>query len=313
MGLFDCCSAYRIIVIVNGLIVFFGLFLIGVGIYSLTNYGDGAFFSREIYAFMVIFGMLTFVLAYLACTGGRDPKDYPNYLFCYWCIVSLILVGSFAGFYYFRIFTRGIENTVDNSRDQVFSVIETELAKQYQDFVLSTYTACCTGCDDVGEPDLFCIPGGIDAVQVTGEQFCADVSRQVDLVDDLEPGNCVFAEICSQAQLEEQFNETGAADGLGLGCYTSGREIPNFPVGVDTCAVFQELTLDDRPLVGPALNGFSCGGGEPAKYLQNTFDYFESVYFLVAVPWGFLMFFLALAWLASVYLIMCRPDNDRKR
>lgn len=295
----------------NWLILLFGLFSIGLGTYSLVIYGDAgdAFFSKQSYALLIIGGLLTFVLVWLACSGGRDPKTRPNYLFCYWCIASLILIFNIFGFYFFRLFIRGVQDAAEDSEAGVISVVETQVAKQFQDFVLSTYTACCTGCD-ANIAVLSCIAGGIDAFAVTGENFCETVAVAGSVGS--EDADCVFAEICSADVL----TEAESNDGVGLGCYTSAFEIPSFPIGSDSCALMTTFTIDGEPLVGPSSNGLSCGGGVPQAHLDNFLTYFDGVFLLVAVPWGLFITLLSMTWLASLYLILfpgcARTPDDTK-
>lgn len=289
-------SAYGVIMVVNWIIFVFGMLMVFFGIYALTTFGDDAFFSRQTYALMIVCGLLTFGMIYLACVGARDPENKPNYLFCYWCLVSILLIGNFIGFYYLRVFKDGLDRTNEvDEGDGVLNVLENQVAKEAQDFMLSVYTTCCTGCVGVEGCEDF------NSTEITGEVFCvesflaANVAEGVEIEDD----ECIFAEICSADVLVA----LNASDGLGLGCYTTLDEIPGFNVGVDTCTVFQELDINGRNLVGPAESG-SCGGGDPAKFVKDVVRYFDNNFFLIAFSWGTLIAFLSIAWLAAVFMIL---------
>lgn len=278
----------KFFIALNVMLFLMGLTALIIGSEEIYNYKETSWLSKEAYGCLLGAGLITVIITIVAiCEVRKDDHLAPNKLFCYWCVMCTILLLNVISFYYFRLFFGGLETSGDIS-----DVVKIEVAKELQDSVLSSYTVCCTGCDE-SEISLQCADKQPDVTP-----FCEASALEKVTSPSLI---CEYAAPC----LGTEENK-----GLGLGCYAASSAIPSYPIGADACKVIAEINVDDKPLVGDPNNGFSCGGGDPKEYLDNVFGYLDSVYQKTVIAWGFFMTFLLMCMISSTIILIFPQIRD---
>lgn len=281
-------TAYNTMNFVNCVIFIISLIVAIFAIFTLRGYDDSSFFSTQLYTSILIFTLLSFGLVYLGCIGSKNPREKPNYIFCYWIILSILLVGNGILFGYFTVFIKGVSDS-DYSSSPIMTIYRNRMAKRFNDAILSSYVACCTGCSD-NFSGLTCNIIGSPPI----EPYCkySYTKEQSNNINELKEGDCILPYKCDRnSTIDNLFKY------VGVGCFQSIDDVPGYNIGVDTCSLFEYFDL-----VGELPN--SCGSGLPSKYVENVIKYFDSAYYKITFPWALLLIFLVLAWCSALYFIL---------
>lgn len=253
---------YNIVYFTNGLMILLALVVIGFSGYGIYQFesAESSLFSTSTYIYLMVAGVFTIAAASLACCGIKNPRSHSGLLFLYYNLVLVILLLNGVGIYVFvTIFDTVQEST---STGTVSNAVQNYAAREVQDFILSTYTTCCT----------------------SSVANCPTTEANASV-----PSNCTLALTCPP---------DAANGGLGQGCYTSAQSIPPFTIGASICDF---LANDVSPaIVGPADSG-ACGGGDPVAYVNAVFAWLNSNYLTVLVPWGIMVSLLFLNFLGACY------------
>lgn len=189
---------YNIVYFTNALMILLALLVIGFSGYGIYQFesSETSIFSTSTYIYLMIAGVFTIIAASLACCGIKNPRAHQGMLFLYYNLVLVILLLNGAGIYVFvTIFDTVSETTTTGT---VSNAVQNYAAREIQDFILSSYTTCCTN-DLVGN--------------------CNATAGS----------NCTLALTCPPG---------AANGGLGLGCYTSAQTIPPFTIPSSLCTFF---------------------------------------------------------------------------
>jgi len=181
-----CISIKCIVITVNGLLALFAFIAMAIASAAIFNFSEDSFYSKEGYAIILAGSLVTFLIAFFAvCDIRKDDSQAANKIFCYWIVITMIFIANMAAFYYFRVFFGGLEP----SSGDISQVLEQEAAKELQDAVLSSYTACCTGCD-TNIPELLCTE---DIAPIDGCVSDRSIATDVNTT-------CIYAEPCTAAE-----------------------------------------------------------------------------------------------------------------
>jgi len=215
-------------------------------------------------------------------------------LFIYFLGLSIILLINVAGAYFYITFTSALDTSNDGN---IEAAVKTEIAQELSDYILSTYTTCCTGCDTGLVPECKSSFGAItDEVNTTN--FCPRIG--LDVADNTT--DCQVATLC-----------TGIfEDKLGGGCYINAKEIPSYAIGSTTCDFLQDYAVNsaDKPIVGDFAQG-SCGGGNPIDYVEDTKQYLLANKSSIMAFLIITLIILGLTWLGTFKMLLCPELDDR--
>lgn len=288
---------YRMIVFVNVMIFIFSAVVVGISastIYTWDGSADGLFTKGD-FAWFLMSGLLGLIISIFGCLGARNPIGHYNLLFCYFFLLSIALILNLVGFYLYRVFVKNLEASASGD---VSSAVRIEAAKEFNDFLLSVYVVCCSGCIQTSVPQC---TSTFNATR-TSEGYCPTSGAPSENKD------CDIPLICDQSQLDVD-------EGLNQGCFINSVVIPAYEVFNNVCVFFDDFatTGKGRAIVGP-VSDQSCGSGNPAFFVKDVFSFMNKNYYLIATFWGFLTAILTLAWLGSLFILTCptRYEADSK-
>ena len=109
------------------------------------------------------------------------------------------------------------------------------------DFLLSSYVFCCTGCPSLG-------PLGVCNTAVPAQYQSVQPNCEVAGIPDCSP-----ASHCSSSS--------------STGCFIS-TVVPAYQIDSSLCSLFGAASYNGHAVVGPANSG-SCGGGAPSAYMSE--------------------------------------------
>lgn len=294
MGLF-----YKVIIGTNTLLFFFSLAIVGFSAATIANFDRSvdSFFTRGDFGWFLFAGLLGCGVALMACVAASNPFDHYNLLFCYFFILSNILIFLSVGFYLYRVLVLNLEASADGNVESAFRL---ESAKEFNDFVLSAFVFCCTGCHKTDLPE--CVrdiePIGSDP------NFCDQES--IGIFGETDPANvdCLMPKKCGLGDLN--INE-----GLDQGCFINAQIVPPYEIFNNVCVFFEIFATneDEIPIVGP-VSQRSCGRGSPKGFVDDVFSFMSKNYNLIATFWGFGILVTFVAWFGSLTMLLCPRRYD---
>lgn len=248
--------------------------MLGFAAYARVHFGyfEQIINLNTIYITVVVGVALIFVAA-LGCFASQ--KGHKCLLFVYLVIVfsaliaqiaSAILVGQYLG----KI------NDVPNTGyiTDVFSI-------QVNNGILSTFTACCTGCPDSPVDTTVCQVG------MTAPYYSRPLAN---CNSTLGQPACKYVRKC----------DVGYSNSS---CFAGTvTQVPPLNPDGAFCATFAAFSVNNRTIVGPYSTG-SCGGGSPSAYMSTVVSYINSQYRYIIIAFSVLCGLQALNFLASFYLV----------
>lgn len=216
------------------------------------------------------------LVSLMSCCGSADSRRgnvkclYVAFVLSLVCVVVQIAsIAMFNGVVSQAIAQTGLASGALTNPTQVY----------YNNAALSTYVACCTGCDS----------GCTRPVPSTG-------------------ANCVMGNgtfVCERARLCAPGNATDN------GCVVG--PVVNFPpveIGKPVCDLLASLDWHPEvPLVSHALTVGGCGQGQPQAFVANVLDYFGAQYNSALIALGVLCALQAVNTLAQLAMIMTAPGG----
>lgn len=276
---------YKATVVLNTIILLFCLSISILAIVSIATFerGTDVLFTRGDFAWLLVGGMIGMGVSILGCYGARNPVEHYNLLFCYFFFLSITLFFLCIGFYLYRIFVKDLEAAADGDVESAFRL---ESAKEFNDLLLSVYTACCTGCNQV------ILGRCVTEIEPLVPDLCASVS-----VDG--SGECSLQDLCDEDQLARNA-------GLNQGCTINSAVVPSYEIGDNFCIFFSEFATDKggNDIVGPAANG-QCGGGDPKVFVDRVNEFIGKNYIVIVSFWAIGIIFLTFAWLGALFMLLC--------
>lgn len=142
---------YKAVVLSNSLLMIVALIVMGFCAYRIYEYDSGSsgFWSKETYLYIIIASVLTFLAGGLAILGIKNPRTQTGALFCYFCLLSVIIMLCAVALYGFVSTYESAKQTtsssVVNNATSLNEFLSVYSARSFQDYVLSTYTDCCLG------------------------------------------------------------------------------------------------------------------------------------------------------------------------
>lgn len=263
-----------------------------VSIYDFEESGeDEGLYSKDDYVWILLAGLFGIFLSLFACFAIQNQQRNYNMLFIYFIGLSVILCLNVAGLYFYVTFTSALDFTEDGN---VEAAVKTEIAQELEDYILSTYTTCCTGCptSEVSECQA--------SFPNPSTKFCNNTSANISLV---ESSDCLLATICTGSSVDK----------LGSGCYLNAKgEIPSYAVSQSTCSFLEGAqTSDDKPsVVGPVSDG-SCGNGNPSAYVEDLKEYLLANRNSIIAVLSITIIVVGLTWLGTFKMLLCPERRDR--
>eukprot|EP00924_Labyrinthula_sp_SR-Ha-C_P003380 snap_masked-scaffold_15-processed-gene-7.19-mRNA-1 protein AED:1.00 eAED:1.00 QI:0/0/0/0/1/1/2/0/262 len=170
---------YEIQLAIHGINAVLGCVLLNTLVALLEDHGNELGDARitlpsEIRLTVLVGSLLSCCMLYISFRYGREPKLRPNMLFLYWNCAALVIT------FYIVAVTKTqeqltlVDKATDSSRALDFE--KAWIVSKIQNFALSSYVFCCSGCDTNGtlcESDIktnFCTFEGEECskVQVCG-------------------------------------------------------------------------------------------------------------------------------------------------
>lgn len=284
---------FKTIVTVNVLLFVFSAVIAGFSAATIANFDRSidTFFTRADFGWFLFAGMVGMIISVLACLGASNPLEHYNLLFCYFVMLSLIILMLSFGFYLYRIFVNNLEIAADGA---IESAVRVESAKEFNDFLLSVYIACCTGCVQAIQAD--CVNDL--PVAETSEGYC-DPGRLGLSGNETENDECLIPKICNLGNLNVN-------QGLNQGCFINAKVIPPYEIFNNVCVFFDEFatTQDDIAIVGPVTEK-GCGEGDPRVFVEDVFSFMSKNRALIIFAWVMGIMITSLAWLGSLSILTC--------
>jgi hypothetical protein len=295
------------LVFLNGLTFLMGMFVLASSIYIASVFSQG--WEVVISLDTVWLGIAAGVgLVFVAAIGlGAAGNNNHNLLWIYLVLqllITAILIGAsvlvFAAY-------NGYISEAATVKDSIS--IKSASAIALNNGLLSSYTACCSGCH-------FGCNNARTFYNYTTPAPCLNETCLPVLACDSD-STTVIAELLA-GNITGNFTEV-----LGLlnACYipdqgntTTVMRNPPYVIEQSICSA---LGLVDgpngAPLVGPVSNGKSCGGGVPATYRTQVNSYFSSRFYYLGIVLGCICALQIFVGMLTFYVLMTDPDRRAHR
>lgn len=268
---------------VNVLLNIFGLVLIGGASYVLYEFADFEdLVPRGTVITILMAGLFIFVLTFLGCYGVWANKHL--FICLYIVLLTCAVAVQFVGAYYFLVFF----GNASSAESRTGSALEAEASDYFQNYMLSTYTDCCTGCIE----NLNCDRGNFiePSKDENGTFFCNQT-------DPINP-QCEWALECDDNQANSS-------------CYITPDGLPPFDILSAVCLFLEVADTGNQTetVVGPPENGWSCGAGKPGTYVENFITWINARYYWIsAITWTAIVVQM-LCLLGAIYVYFCYGEN----
>jgi hypothetical protein len=223
------------------------------------------------------------LVSFLGCAAAKKNQS-KTLVCCYLLFVTAILGLQIAA----AVLAMQYYGVINESQGLASNDLINSLSIELNNGILSTYTACCTGC-----------PSNASPACNNAAAFFANTTNP----------NCVGQSVtCSQVQV--------CGNAVTNDCYVFAPaatvKVPPVQVDLGLCTLFTSLTdTNNTALVGPAGSG-SCGKGNPATFQTNVELYFSSRFYWVAVAFCIIAGIQLLVVLLSTYILCCITRKDGK-
>lgn len=276
---------------VNALIFFFSVVIVGISGSVIYDYdaAEENFYSKSTWLYILFAGIFGILLALFACSGIKNQQRHYNRIFIYFVGLSVILMIDMFGFAFYHSFIKAVEGA-NGDLSSGSDILQREIAEEVNDYILSAYTSCCTGCNTVDQPEC---TSPIDP-RVDPDNVNVTYCETPGFVVGVDNVTCAYATLC---------NSTISTSQLGAGCYINSVIIPSYSVSSSECTGFEFIDM-----VGPKPQ---CGNGSPKKFLENTIDYLLENKTRIYVGWGFTVVVLLLAWFGTLKILLCPHYEDK--
>lgn len=202
---------------------------------------------------------------------------------CGLCVYIILVFACLAAQVASIVLFTQLDGLVTTQEPLISGSLDTESQKMLNNAILSTYVACCTGCNILAA----CNGDNVLPFYDHGLSNC-------------NWGGAV--PLCAPAIPCLVLDQTGCFNtGLGTG-------IPRIKVEENVCGALAQIELEDgKKLVGPAGVEGGCGGGNPTAYSANMLSWFGDKLKYVLIAMGILLAMQALNLLAA--LVICRTST----
>mmetsp|Transcript_8095 Transcript_8095/g.9284 ORF Transcript_8095/g.9284 Transcript_8095/m.9284 type:complete len:294 (+) Transcript_8095:366-1247(+) len=277
---------------VNALIFIFSVVIVGIASATIYNYDETAdnFYSKSSWLYILFAGLMGILLALFACSGIKNQQRHYNRIFIYFVGLTVIVIIAMFGFAFYHSFIGAVEGAGGDLASGA-DALQREIAEEVNDYILSAYTECCTGCDQGVQPEC------TENVSPRTDPDNANITYCETPGLELGVGGatCAYAPLCNVT--------AGGTSQLGEGCYINSVIIPSYTISGNECAGFEFIEI-----VGPKP---LCGNGSPKTFLTATKDYLVENKTAIYTGWGFTVVVLLLAWLGTFKILLCPHYEDK--
>ncbi|KAH9253201.1 hypothetical protein BASA81_008883 [Batrachochytrium salamandrivorans] len=256
--------AYSLVLWLSLVQALLGLAIIAVALYTLfISIGVGC-------------GLL--LVSLVSCCGSADSRRgnrkclFVAFALSFTCVViQIVSVVLFHG-----VALQAIAQT-----DLVSGSLVHPTQVYYNNAMLSTYVACCTGCTN----DPMCtkpVPNSNNNCLLSNGTFICEYTKLC-VTNDLTDNGCVVGPVV---------------------------DFPPVEIGKPVCDLLGSLELHTNiPLVSHAYTVGGCGQGHPEQFVTNVFDYFGTQYNSALIALGVMCALQAMNTLAQLVMIMTAPGG----
>lgn len=270
----------KFLIFLNTCMMIMAIVMVGVSSAAIYDYDESEdnLYPKDTHVYFIVAGILGILLSAYACSGIRNQQQHYNRVFVYFIGLSILFILSVLGFYGYITFMTAIESTsgqVEVTEGSISETVQREVTEEISDYILSTYTTCCSGCDE-------------------SEENITDCKELIEPFRE-EETNAIFCENCTQAQL------CGPNGALGQGCYINAKLIPSYTIRKSQC---NYLTTTDPVLVGFKSKGH-CGGGNPKKFVDNVRNWLTENKNASIAAFSLITVVVGLSWLGTFKILLC--------
>lgn len=267
---------------INVVLFLLGGFLTGISSYVAATFssgGYGAFVSLNAIYVGIAAGVIMMLVSFLGCAAASKNQNKALVL-CYTILVGGILALQIAA----AVVIMQYSGVISEQNGLVSSEMISSGTIELNNAILSSYTACCSGCP-------------VSANCNNAQPFFANITAP-----NCENQNltCAIVQSCNPPAV----NDT---------CYVFSNnaviKTPPVTIDVSVCTVLGGLNQNGSALVGPAATG-ACGRGDPAAYTTNMANYFSERVYWVAVAFAVVAAIQGLIVLSALYILCCVTNKQ---